>query len=78
MLLHHPQVVEFARMGYAAGVFFFTLDYCPGGQPAQDDSETRVGPCPSTSMRLYPTHSHGPLHYVHTFPPGTGSYGTIR
>jgi len=25
--LHHPQVVELRALGYAAGVFFFTLDY---------------------------------------------------
>jgi eukaryotic-like serine/threonine-protein kinase len=65
--LHHPQVVELREVGYAAGVFFFTLDYCPGGS-LHDRLRNHGGPLPIDEACGYILQALTGLHYAHTVP----------
>jgi hypothetical protein len=65
--LHHPQVVDLRELGYVAGVFFFTLEYCPGGS-LYDRLRNHGGPLPIDEACGYILQALTGLHYAHTVP----------
>ncbi len=65
--LRHPQVVEVREVGCAAGVCFFTLEYCPGGS-LRDRLKQHGGPLPIDEACEYILQALAGLHYAHTVP----------
>lgn len=65
--LHHPQVVRLQELGYATNIFFFTLEYCPGGSLA-DRLRHHGGPLPIDEACEYILQALTGLHYLHTTP----------
>ncbi len=65
--LHHPQVVMLRELGYVPNIFFFTLEYCPGGSLA-DRLRHYGGPLPIDEACGYILQALTGLHYVHTVP----------
>jgi serine/threonine-protein kinase len=65
--LRHPQVVTQRSLGYAAGVFFFTLDYCPGGS-LRDRLRQHGGVLSIDEACNFILQALAGLHYAHTTP----------
>ena len=65
--LRHPHVVELRELGYVTGVFFFTLDYCPGGS-LRDRLKQHGGLLPIDEACGYILQALTGLHYAHTVP----------
>jgi eukaryotic-like serine/threonine-protein kinase len=63
--LRHPQIVALRGLSYAAGVFFFTLDYCPGGN-LRDRLRQHGGPLLIGEAYGYILQALDGLHYAHT------------
>ncbi|HZO75384.1 MAG TPA: protein kinase [Ktedonobacteraceae bacterium] len=63
--LQHRNLVELRAWGYAAGVFFFTLDYCTSGS-LRDRLRPHGGALPIDEAYGYILQALDGLHYAHT------------
>ncbi|MGH2508405.1 MAG: serine/threonine-protein kinase [Ktedonobacteraceae bacterium] len=63
--LQHRNLVKLRAWGYAAGVFFFTLDYCTNGS-LRDRLRQHGGPLPIDEAYGYILQALDGLHYAHT------------
>jgi eukaryotic-like serine/threonine-protein kinase len=63
--LHHPHTVELYELGYAAGAFFFTLEYCPDGS-LRDWLKRYGSPFPIDEACGYILQALDGLHHAHT------------
>ncbi|HZO73753.1 MAG TPA: protein kinase [Ktedonobacteraceae bacterium] len=63
--LQHRNLVKLRAWGYAAGVFFFTLDYCTSGS-LHDRLRPRGGSLPIDEAYGYILQALDGLHYAHT------------
>jgi serine/threonine protein kinase len=77
--LQHPHIVQLYEAGYAAGIYFFTLEYCAGGSLRGRLSE-RGGPLPVEEAVGLILQALAGLHYAHTLdqnasPQATGQAG---
>ncbi len=78
--LHHPHAVELYEQGYdeAAGIFFFTLEYCPDGS-LRDWLKQYGTPFPIEIACGFIRQALDGLHYAHTLPLHVRqANGTIR
>lgn len=63
--LHHPQIVTLRGLSYAAGFFFFTLEYCSGGS-LRDWLQQHGGPLSIDEGCGFILQALNGLHYAHT------------